>query len=95
MTTRSLTLNHHTRLAIQIIIEDDTGVLAFSTQWTTKLFTLFWHINRWTSFVSFKLTELNRAIADLLDAIGMATSIYLAALEIVTKSFAFGVGMRL
>ena len=94
MTSRALTLSHQTRLVMNVIIEDDTGMLAFSLLLTTRLFTLFWHTSRLVASVRFELVELAQATGDLINAIGMAASIYLNVAGIVAKSFAFGMGVR-
>lgn len=46
MNTHCLTLNHQTRLAVQIVIEDDSGTLALSILLATQFFTLLWRIGQ-------------------------------------------------
>lgn len=46
MNTRCLTLNHQTRLAVQIVIKDESGTLALSILLATQLFTLLWQIGQ-------------------------------------------------
>lgn len=46
MNTHCLTLNHQTRLAVQIVIEDDSGTLALSILLVTQFFTLLWQIGQ-------------------------------------------------
>jgi hypothetical protein len=94
MTCQSLTFNHQTRLAVKVVIEDDTGMLAFSLLWSTRVFVLFWYVNRFVTSAQLELAELVRDISDLVNAIGMAANIYLNIADIVARSFAFGIGVR-
>jgi hypothetical protein len=47
VTVKNITLNQQTTVAMHLIIEDDTGVLAFSILVATKLFAYFWHLIKW------------------------------------------------
>ena len=95
MTTQALMFNHQTRLAVNVIIEDDTGILAWTLLQTTRLFTLFWYASRFGASVRFEVVELAKATGDLINAIGMAAAIYLNLVRIVAKSFAFGMGVQI
>lgn len=46
MNTRCLTLHSQTRLAVQIVIEDDSGILALSIALTTQALVLFWRLGQ-------------------------------------------------
>ena len=88
MNTRSLTLCQQTRLAMNIVIEDDTGLLAFSIILTTKLFTLFWQASRVVSSTRYELSLLVSDVKAAMDFTGKILAIGLNA-------FAFGFGVTL
>ena len=46
MSTRHLTVNHQTKISITIMVEDDSGMLAFSLLLMTRLFIGFWQLER-------------------------------------------------
>lgn len=95
MTNRTLTLQQQTRMVVNIMIEDDTGILAWSFSLMTSLFTLLWHVTRFGSAFCFEVTELVKNTSDLITALSMVASIYLSITSIVVKSLAFGMGVRL
>jgi hypothetical protein len=88
MTTQSLTLNHQTRIAVQIIIEDDTGLLTFSTAVVTSLFTLFWQVSQTVSAIRSEWSAWVSDIKAALDFTGKVLSIGFNAL-------AYGLGVKL
>ena len=88
MTTAALTLQQQTRIAVKIIIEDETGVLAFSILWVTGLFTLLWRINQWASAFS---DELSSLASDLVKALDFTAKV----LTIGFTALAFGLGLTL
>lgn len=86
MTTKQLTLHHRTRLVVQVLVEDDTGVLAFSILLTTRLFTLFWIFSRFFTSI---LDELREMHCDLKAAFDFTSKV----VAIVLASLAFGSGV--
>lgn len=88
MNTRCLTLCQQTRLAVNIVIEDDTGLLAFSIMLATRLFTLFWQAGQWVSSVNYQLSALTSDVKAALDFTGKVLTIGL-------NSLAYGLGMNL
>lgn len=87
MTTRSLTPHQQTRIAVNVIIEDDTGMLAFSILFATRLFTLLWQASR---FVSAVRHELRAITSDLAAALVFTAKV----LAISFNALAFGLGMK-
>lgn len=88
MTSRMLTVEHQTRLAVNIIIEDDTGILVYSLLYITTLFTLFKQISRMVSTVS---NELSFLVTDYKSALNFTVKV----LAISFNSLAYGLGVRL
>ena len=88
MNTRQLTLRQQTRFTVNIIIEDDTGLLAFSIVLVTKLFILFWQASRWLSATSYELSALTGDVKAALAFTGKVLAIGLNAL-------AYGLGVNL
>ncbi len=88
MTAATLTLQQQTRIAVKIIIEDETGVLAFSILWVTGLFSLLWRINQRVSAFSNELSSLANDLVTALDFTGKVLTISFTAL-------AFGLGLKL
>lgn len=86
MTARQLTLYHQTRLAVRIVIEDDTGVLAFSILVTTQLFALPWKLGRW-------LSAADRELALLASDFRAALDFTAKVLAIAFISLAYGLGV--
>jgi hypothetical protein len=80
MNTRSLTLCQQTRLAVNIVIEDDSGLLAFSIVLATRLFALFWQAGRWVSSVGDELSALANDARAALDFTGKVFAIGVSAL---------------
>jgi hypothetical protein len=88
MTTQSLTLNHQTRLAVQIVIEDDTGALAFSILLATTLLALFRPIGQIVSATGY---EVSTWVSDLKAALSFTGK----ALVIGFNAMAYGFGVSL
>ncbi len=88
MTTQHLTLNHQTRLAVQIIVEDETGVLTYAILVATRLLTLLWHISRYVSAV---VNGLSALIGDLRTALDFTGKV----LTIGFNALIYGFGLEL
>ncbi len=88
MTARSLTLCHQTRLAVKVVIEDDTGMLAFSIVLATRLFTLFWQASRFAAAASYEVSAL---VSDLKAALDFTAKV----LVIGFNALAYGLGVTL
>ncbi len=88
MTTRQLTLQHQTRLAVNVVIEDDTGMLAFSIVLATSLFTLFCQASRFVAAASYELSTL---VSDLKAALDFTAKV----LVIGFNALAYGLGVAL
>jgi hypothetical protein len=88
MTTQTLTLRHQTRLAVNVIIEDDTGVLAYSILLVTRLFTYLWKISQ---FVMTTRRELSLLVTDFKAALDFTTKVF----AIGFNSLAYGLGITL
>jgi hypothetical protein len=88
MTSRSLTLAQQTRIAVNILIEDDTGALLYSLLVVTSLFKLLWRIVQ--ALVNIK-HEFEGFVTDIQTALQFAGKV----LIISGKSLAFGVGLSL
>ncbi|MFC1974769.1 hypothetical protein ACFLXQ_00035 [Chloroflexota bacterium] len=88
MNTRCLTLCQQTRLAVNIVIEDDTGLLAFSIVFVTKLFTLFWNIGQWVSSVSY---ESSAWVSDVKTALDFTGKVLTIGFNVLT----YGLGVNL
>lgn len=76
MNKQALTLHHQTRLAVNILIEDDTGVLACSILLITHLFTLF--------------RQASQAVAAIRRECSLLLTDFKAALHFTAKVFAIG-----
>ena len=88
MTTQTLTLNHQTRLAVQIIIEDDTGALTFSILLATRLFVLLYQAGLLISSIGYELSVLTD---DFKAALNFAGKVFAIGLN----SLAYGFGVTL
>jgi hypothetical protein len=88
MTTRAVTFPHQTRLAVSVIIEDDTGTLAFSILLITALFRFFGRTGRCISGVYREGAALVRDIKVALSFTGKVLAIGFDAL-------AYGLGVQL
>jgi hypothetical protein len=88
MTTQALTLNHQTRLAVQIVIEDDTGALAFSILLVTTLFALVRHVGQIVSATGY---ELSTWVSDFKAALDFTGKV----LVIGFNAMAYGFGVPL
>ncbi len=88
MNTRCLALCQQTRLAVNIVIEDDTGLLAFSIVFVTKLFTLLWNVSQWVSSVSYESSAWVSDVKIALDFTGKVLIIGFSALT-------YGLGVNL
>ena len=88
MNTRCLALYQQTRLAVTIVIEDDTGLLAFSIVAATRLFTLFWQASQWVSAISDELSAWVSDVPAALDFTGKVLNIGFNALT-------YGLGVNL
>ncbi|MFC1975674.1 hypothetical protein ACFLXQ_04700 [Chloroflexota bacterium] len=85
---KQLVLNHQTRLAVNIIIEDETGMLTFSILLVTELFSLLWHSIQYISGIRHELSML---IGDINTALAFTGKV----LQIGLSSLAYGVGVRI
>ena len=88
MNTRAVTLCQQTRLAVNIVIEDDTGLLALSIVFVTKLFSLFWNVSQWVSAVNYKSSAWVSDVKAALDFTGKVLTIGFNALT-------YGLGVNL
>lgn len=88
MTTQTLTLHHQTRLVVNVIIEDDTGVLACSILLVTSLFAYLW---RASQFVTAIKRELLVLVTDLKAALDFTAKVF----AIGFNSLAYGLGVTL
>ena len=88
MNTCTLALCHQTRLAVNIIVEDDTGLLAFSIAFATGLFRLFWQVSQWVSATSY---ELSASISDVKAALDFTGKVF----AIGFNALAYGLGVNL
>ncbi|MBN1991936.1 MAG: hypothetical protein JW953_04485 [Anaerolineae bacterium] len=88
MNTRAITLCHQTRLAVNIVVEDDTGLLAFSIAFATGLFGLFWQVSQWVSVTSY---ELSASISDVKAALDFTGKV----LTIGFNALTYGLGVNL
>ena len=88
MNTQCLTLNHHTRLAVQIIIEDDSGTLAVSILLATRLLTLLCQVGQVVFSVSYE-------VAMLMDDLKTALHFTGKVLAIGFNALAYGFGVTL
>jgi hypothetical protein len=88
MSTQLLTLNHQTRIAVQIIIEDDTGLLLFSVSVVTRLFSLLWQASQAVASV---WTVCSTWLSDLAAALAFTGKV----LVISWNALAFGLGVKL
>lgn len=86
MTTQPLTLNHQTRLAVQIVIEDDTGALAFSILLVTTLLALFRQVGQIVSATGYELSTWINDLKAALDFTGKVLAIGFNAM-----AYGFGV----
>jgi hypothetical protein len=88
MTARTLTLHHQTRIAVSVIIEDDSGVLIYTIFLITRLFTL---LRRTGQLVAAILSELSLLMIDLKAALNFTAKV----LVIGFNSLAYGLGVTL
>lgn len=88
MTPRNLILSHQTTLAVHIIIQDETGALAFSILLVTKLFTCFWHLHQ---LVTTTKREVSFLVMDLKAAFDFTTKVC----AIGFNSIVYGLEVRL
>ncbi len=87
MSVQRLSLQHQTRLAVNILIEDDSGALALTVQFTTYLFYWIWQLIYVASHV---LYEAWLFIGDVM----VATMFSLRVLEVVVQSLLYGIGVK-
>jgi hypothetical protein len=88
MTSQSLTLHHQTRLVVNVIIEDDTGALAYSILLITTLFTLLRQVSR---FMATTKCELSLLVTDLKAACDFTTKV----LAIGFNALTYGLGITI
>ena len=88
MTTQYLTVHHQTTLAVNIIIEDDTGTLALTLLFATQLFALLWQMGRIATLVIY---EMSLAFNDFKIALDFSGTIF----AIAFRSLMYGLGVRL
>jgi len=80
-------LAHQTTLAIQVIIQDETGTLTYSLLLVTKLFVLVWQIAQW-------LVSVIDDVAGFVDDVNASLNFTGQVLSILVKAIAFGLGVR-
>jgi hypothetical protein len=78
---------HQTTLTVNILVKDETRVLALSIVLVTKLFFLLWRAGRFVSSVSYELSML---VADAKAAISFTSKV----LAICLSALLFGLGMK-
>lgn len=88
MTSRSLTLAQQTRIAVNIVIEDDTYTLLYSLLLVTSLFTMLGRIGHRVVHVK---REIELFMTDVQAALVFAGKV----LIISGKSLSFGFGLSL
>lgn len=88
MTTHALTLQHQTRMAVHIVIEDDTGMLIFSFLFITNLFT---HLKKAHQLVITAKRELLGWVIDLKSALDFTAKVF----AIGFNSLVYGLGISL
>ena len=88
MTVHALTLHHQTKLAVHIIVEDDTGVLAYSILFVANLFAYIWKIRQ---FVTANRREFSVLVTDLKTALDFTAKVF----AIGFNSLIFGLGVML
>ena len=88
MTARTLTLYHQTRLVVHVVIEDDSGVLAFSILLVTGLFRFFQKASR---FITVARSELSMWFRDIKTAVDFTGKV----LAIGFNALAYGLGITL
>ena len=87
LNSRALDLNHQTRIAVSIIIEDDSGVLFFSLILITRM------LVRLVQACSF-LMEMKHSLEIWLRDLQTALSVTLTLFIIAIKSWAYGLGVK-
>lgn len=88
MTTRALTLQHQTRMAVHIVIEDDTGMLIYSFLLVTSLFS---NLSKACQFVMATKRELSGWATDLKSALDFTSKVF----AIGFNSLVYGLGVSL
>lgn len=88
MNTHCLTLHNQTRLAVQIVIEDDTGTLALSILLTTQVLALLWQLGQRVISAGYELTAW---VQDIQAALSFTTKV----LVIGFKALSYGLGVSL
>lgn len=88
MTARTLMLRHQTRIAVNVVIEDDTGVLVYSILLVTQLFTF---LGRACRLVIAITSELSLLIIDLKAALDFTAKVFVIGFN----SLAYGLGVAL
>ena len=80
MNSRALTLQQQTRIAVNILIEDNTGTLIYTVLVVTQLIAVIGSISRWLFTVGHKLSMVKRDIKVSLQFTGTVFFIGLKAL---------------
>jgi hypothetical protein len=88
MTARTLTLHHQTRIAVSVIIEDDTGVFIWSILIVTRLLAF---LGRAFQRISTVHREFLQFVTDFKTAFDFTTKIFV----IGVNSLAYGLGVEL
>lgn len=88
MTTQMLMLNHQTRLAVSVIIEDDTRVLAYSILFVTSLFT---YLRKVSQFVRAIKRGGSLLVIDVKAAFDFTAKVFVIGFN----SLAYGLGVTL
>lgn len=86
MTSRNLTLYQQTRLAVTIVIEDDTGTLAFSLLLVTGILSFFSWCNRGVATI---IREFINLASDVKEAVAFTAKV----LTITVVSLGYGLGL--
>lgn len=88
MNTGALTLQHQTRLAVHIVIEDDTGMLIYSLLLVTSLFT---HLKKARQLVIAVKRDVSGWVADFKSSLDFTSKVF----AIGFNSLVYGLGVKL
>ncbi len=84
----TLTLNHQTKFMINVIVEDDTGTLAFCLSFVTSLFALCFRIIQCVSSIGYEFVMVT---TDVSQALSFTTKVF----TIAFVSLGFGLGVTI
>lgn len=88
MTTQTLTLRHQTKIAVNVIIEDDTGVLVCSILLITRLFAYLWRVSQ-------VVIAIKRELFLLVNDFKAALNFTIKVFAIGFNSLVYGLGVTL